>query len=203
MAAKENAGRFDDALQRVNEDLRQRFESGKTLLAPGEMSGIVQSVGASGLSDSIIRTLLDQQILKRITPDDPMSRLLRNYFQITSNVRDAMLNAVGGDDSSFVAAKTLREQRRMTAADCNKFLKEHGTESAQSVAGKIRKRKPNKKVLEIHAADWLKFWQDFDRRQSDALDEDAMQEFLANAEAEKVKVKSKRKVGRASSRKVS
>ena len=107
------------------------------------------------------------------------------------------------DETAFVPAKTLREQREMNAANCNKFLKQYGTTSAQSVEGKVRYHKPNKKRLDIHAADWLKFWQDIDRRQSDALDEDSMQEFLANAEAEKDKVKAKRKVGRASSRQVS
>lgn len=107
------------------------------------------------------------------------------------------------DESAFVAAKTLREQRGMTAAACNKFLTQHGTKSAQSVDGKVRYHKPNKKRLDIHASDWLTFWQNFDRRQSDALDEDAMQDFLANAEAEKAKVKAKRKLGRASSRQVS
>lgn len=107
------------------------------------------------------------------------------------------------DDSAFVAAKTLREQRGMTAAKCNKFLSRHGTKSEQPVEGMIRYRKPNTKKLDIHSGDWAKFWQDFDRRQSNALDEDAMQEFLANAEAEKAKVKAKRKLGRASSRQVS
>ena len=107
------------------------------------------------------------------------------------------------DETAFVAAKTLREQRGMNAAKCNRFLTKHGTTAVQPVEGKVRYRKPNKKALVIHSGDWLKYWQDVERRQSDALDEDAMQEFLANAEAEKAKVKAKRKVGRASSRQVS
>ncbi len=104
------------------------------------------------------------------------------------------------DDSAFVAAKTLREQRKMTASDCNKFLKQHGTMLAQSVEGKVRYRKPSKNRLNIHSGDWLTYWQEFDRRTSDALDDDAMQEFLANADAEKAKIRATRKRGRASAR---
>lgn len=100
---------------------------------------------------------------------------------------------------SYVAANVLRSQRGQTAAQCNKFLKKYGTESVEPIEGKVRFRKPNKKTLEIHAADWAKFWQEVGRRQSEALDEVAIQEFLAKADDEKAKIKSARKLGRSSS----
>ena len=67
---------------------------------------------------------------------------------------DSAFNApVAIDDSAFIAAKTLREQRGINAANCNKFLAKHGTTSDQLVEGQVRYRKPNKKRLDIHSGD--------------------------------------------------
>lgn len=107
------------------------------------------------------------------------------------------------DDSAFVAAKTLYQHRGMTAAKCNKFLKRFGTESTEPIEGKIRNRPKGGNRREIHSGDWHKFWEYVDRRQFEFINEDAIEAFLANVEAEKSKVKSAKKLGGANSQKVS
>ena len=140
---------------------------------------------------------------------------IREPFRLARMVLQCFRNNPGGhfelpmddegvvDRSAFVVAKPLRDQRGMTAVQCNRFLDRYGTKSEQPVEGKVRFLKPNTKTLLIHSGDWINHWKEVDRQQSDALGEEALQEVIANVEAEKAKVKDERKLRGASSRQVS
>lgn len=143
---------------------------------------------------------LSKRVADRLFDGLPMLRReAEESYLIAKGQVEAESSRIQPADGSFVAAKALRDLREMTATKCNKFLKSNGTESTEPVEGKVRFRKPNKKTLEIHAGDWISFWQEFDRRRSEALDEGALQEFLENVEADKVKIKSAAKRRRSSS----
>lgn len=53
----------------------------------------------------------------------------------------------------------------------------------------VRRRKPSKQRLEIHAGDWNRYWTQRKREQSEALDGEALEEFLADAEATKLRIR--------------
>jgi hypothetical protein len=96
------------------------------------------------------------------------------------------------DESAFVPAVTLRKDGAhgiTSPQKMNKFLANHP---------EIRKRKKDKKSLEVHAGDWHNHWQQEDDRQFEAIDniEDAIAE-----QAQRQTVERKRKQQRGEKRK--
>ena len=93
-------------------------------------------------------------------------------------------------DDGYVAASLLYRDRFESLTALKRWL----TNLPQ---GKVRSRKPSPQRLEIHNADWTRYWAEDDRVKSEALDVETLQETIANIEARKLEERTKKKSGRA------
>ena len=89
------------------------------------------------------------------------------------------------DDSAYVPAKSLREAHAefMTPSDVTKLLEK---------CPEIRRIKPNKRVLLIHAGDWLRYWEQRNRIKLEALGDESLQDTITEIEARKEKARARK-----------
>ena len=84
------------------------------------------------------------------------------------------------DSSDYVLASAVWRNRFDTYKQFTGFIKN---------CKEIRTRKPAPKRLAVHAGDWLRYWAEYDRRQSENLDKEAIQETIEDIEARKTKAR--------------
>jgi hypothetical protein len=102
----------------------------------------------------------------------------------TKNDDDIAASKSSSDDG-FVPASLLDRERFEDLTALKRWLE-------KLPSGKVRSRKPSPQRLEIHNADWTRYWAEEDRLKSEALDEESLQETIANIEARKHEERTKK-----------
>jgi len=89
------------------------------------------------------------------------------------------------DLTGLVPMSYLWPSRFEQASHCNRFLNEHP---------EIRQHKPSKNRRLVHEGDYLAYWADHDRKQSDLLDNENVQGLIADIEARKLEERERKRL---------
>jgi hypothetical protein len=86
------------------------------------------------------------------------------------------------DESAFAPAGGLWRPRFKSYKKFKKWLD-------QQPEGRIRRRSPRSNRLDVHVGDWHSYWNERDRQHTELLDDEALQETIADIEARKAAIR--------------